>query len=565
MDDSSNSMLGRRSFIKSLGLGTAALTTGTLAPFATSCSGDGGKEKEAAPVEEPPVLQIGDDIAVASTAYGRVKGYIMNGVYTFMGIPYGADTSGKNRFMPPVKPQPWDGILPTVFLPNSAPQNMPYPRDPNSYAAFVDHWNYDLFSEDCLRLNVWTNGLADGKKRPVIVWFHGGGYSNGNLMEQDGYHGENLAKQGDIVFCSVNHRLNAFGFSDLSVVGGEKYKLSGNVGALDMVAALEWIHENIANFGGDPENVTIIGQSGGGAKVCVLASMPQAKGLVHKAVALSGTAINGTNKKLSGMLGEYILKEAGLKKGEVDKLQELPWKDYLDIANRALSKMRQENADAAVGFSPVGDGICLPEGTFFSEPLPDAPDIPILFCTTFHEQSISRTDAALERMTKDEAVGFLQKRYGDQAKNIVDSYAMNFPDAKPVELVDLILSNRSRVVAAAEAKKHQTSPVYVAWFGWCPPLFDGRMRAFHCLDICFWFLNTDRMVTHTGGGERPRKLSKMMAEALLQFARTGDPNGGSLPKWDEFSVEKGETMILNDTCEMVLDPDRQARHALPQS
>ena len=186
MDDSSNSMLGRRSFIKSLGLGTAALTTGTLAPFATSCSGDGGKEKEAAPVEEPPVLQIGDDIAVASTAYGRVKGYIMNGVYTFMGIPYGADTSGKNRFMPPVKPQPWDGILPTVFLPNSAPQNMPYPREPNSYAAFVDHWNYDLFSEDCLRLNVWTNGLADGKKRPVIVWFHGGGYSNGNLMEQDG-------------------------------------------------------------------------------------------------------------------------------------------------------------------------------------------------------------------------------------------------------------------------------------------------------------------------------------------------------------------------------------------
>ena len=173
--------------------------------------------------------------------------------------------------------------------------------------------------------------------------------------------------------------------------------------------------------------------------------------------------------------------------------------------------------------------------------------------------------AALERMTKDEAVGFLQKRYGDQAEDIVESYAMNFPDAKPVELVDLILSNRSRVVAAAEAKKHQTSPVYVAWFGWCPPLFDGRMRAFHCLDICFWFLNTDRMVTHTGGGERPRKLSKMMAEALLQFARTGDPNGGSLPKWDEFSVEKGETMILNDTCEMALDPDRQARHALPQS
>ena len=561
MDKSSN-LLGRRSFIKSLGLGTAAISTGSFATLATSCS-QGGSEKKEVVAEEPPVLQVGDTIAVATTVYGKVKGYIMNGVYTFMGIPYGADTSGKNRFMPPVKPQPCEGVLPTVFYANSAPQDVRYPRNPDSYSALVDHWNYDLFSEDCLRLNVWTNGLADGGKRPVIVWFHGGGFSNGNSMEQDGYHGENLAKQGNIVFCSVNHRLNAFGFTDLSSVGGEKYKLSGNVGALDMVAALEWIHENIANFGGDPDNVTVIGQSGGGAKVCDIAAMPQAKGLVHKGVALSGTAIRGADKKMAQKVGEYVLAEAGLKKSEVDKLQELPWNEYLDIAMRALDKVRQENADARVGFSPVADGVCLPEGTFFSEPLPDSPDIPLLFCTTFHEWGISRTNASLERMTKEEAVGFLQKRYADKAQELIDSYSLTFPEAKPVELVDLILSNRQHVVAAAEAKKHQTSPVYMAWFGWCPPLFDGRMRAFHCLDICFWFLNTDRMVTHTGGGERPRKLSRMMAEALVQFARTGNPNGGSLPQWDEFTVEKGETMVLNDTCELKLDPDRQARQALP--
>lgn len=563
MEISSKSPLCRRSFIKSLGLGAAAISSGSFATLATACSGENSKSQSGTGQEEPPVLQIGNDIAVASTIYGKVKGYIMNGVYTFMGIPYGADTSGRNRFMPPQKPEPWEGLRATVFYGNSAPQIVSYPREPEAYGAFADHWNYDLFSEDCLRLNVWTNGIADGRKRPVLVWFHGGGYSNGNSMEQDGYHGENLAKQGDVVFCSVNHRLNAFGFSDLSAVGGEKYKLSGNVGALDMVAALEWVHDNIANFGGDPGNVTIIGQSGGGAKVCVLASMPQAKGLLHKGVALSGSSIRGADKKLSSKLGEYILEEAKLKKSEIDKLQDMPWQEYLDIANRALARMRQEHANENVGFSPVADGICLPEGVFFREPLPDAPDIPLIFCTTFHEWGISRTDAALERMTKDEAVGYLQRRYGDKSQEIVDSYALNFPDAKPVELVDLILSNRQRVVAAAEAKMSQASSVYVAWFGWCPPLFDGRMRAFHCLDICFWFLNTDRMVTHTGGGERPRKLSRMMADALLRFMRSGDPSGGLLPKWDAFTVEKGETMILNDTCEMALDPDRQARQALP--
>jgi para-nitrobenzyl esterase len=187
----------------------------------------------------------------------------------------------------------------------------------------------------------------------------------------------------------------------------------------------------------------------------------------------------------------------------------------------------------------------------------------MLFCTTFHEQSPSRTDAAVENITLPEVAERVKPRYPDNAEAIVQAYAGNFPDAKPVEILAMINSNRLAVVNAATAKSKQTSPIWMAWFGWCPPLFDGRMRAFHCLDISFWFLNTDLMVTHSGGGASPRRLSLKMADALVAFVRTGNPNGGGgLPEWPRFTVENGETMILNDVCEVKNDPDREARSLL---
>ena len=255
-------------------------------------------------------LFIGENIAVAQTAYGKVRGFVLRDIFCFRGIPYGADTGGENRFMPPRPPEAWEGVRPAVAYGASAPQSY-YDRRPESYSMFVDHWNYDLMGEDCLRLNVWTPALDDGKRRPVLVWLHGGAFARGNGIEQDSYDGENIARYGDIVFCSVNHRLNAFGFSDFASVGGEKYRRSGNVGMLDIVAALQWVHDNIANFGGDPTNVTIMGQSGGASKVCLLAAMPAAKGLFHKAVALSGDATRANDAAYAERLGETILREAG--------------------------------------------------------------------------------------------------------------------------------------------------------------------------------------------------------------------------------------------------------------
>jgi len=515
-------------------------------------------------------LFIGDDIAIAQTEYGKVQGFILSGIYNYRGIPYGANTSGKNRFMPPQPPEAWEGTYPAVWWGNTAPQIMDN-RYANQLSSFADHWNYDDVSEDCLKLNVWTPGIEDGKKRPVLVWLHGGGYTNGNGIEQDSYNGQNLCQKGDIVFVSINHRLGALGFSDLSGVGDEKYVHSGNVGALDMVAALKWVNKNIQNFGGDPDNVTIMGQSGGGAKVCILGAMPAAQGLFHKMVPLSGSTITAKEQTSAQKIGEYILQEAGLVKTEVDKLQDIPWREYIDIANRASQKYSEENGIKnffRAGYGPVANGIDLPKEKFFSNPDGLSSNIPMLISSTFHEWSMSRNNPKLEQLNKEEAIKMLEQwagfggGLGDNAQKVYDGYASAFPEAKPVEIITLISSNRKGVIETANAKSVQPAPVYTAWFGWEPPMFNNRMRAFHCLDISFWFNNTDLMLTHTGGGKRPRELADKMSDALLQFMKTGDPNVASLPQWPNFTIENGETMILNDEPVVKNDPDKAGRELL---
>ncbi len=547
--------MNRRKFVQTVGLGTASVG---LAPILSSCSGENKIQEP----DDAPLIQIGENIAVADTEYGKVKGYISRGIYTFSGIPYAADASGKNRFMPPQKHEPWSGVRPAVFYGNSAPQVV-YPRIPTSYGAFMDHWNFDEISENCLCVNIWTPAI-DSKKRPVIVWLHGGGYSNGNGIEQDGYNGENISRYGDVVYCSLNHRLGPIGFTDLSGIGGERYKDSGNVGLLDMLEALRWINRNIANFGGDPGNVTIIGQSGGGAKVCLMAAMPQAKGLIHKGVSLSGSTTQAIDKEYAQELGRYVVREAGLTANSIERLNDIPWSEYLPLARRAAQKLEQEKSFniARGSFGPVADGIYLPTNRFFSDPAFGSPDIPMIFCTTTDESNPARSDITLENIDMGGVKEKLQSRFGEKAPSIVDAYAQVFPNKKPIEIWSMIVSSRKPVVESANYKLNQKSPVYMAWFGWYPPLFDGTIRAFHCLDICFWFYNTDLMMTHTGGGPRPQRLSTKMADGLLSFVRTGDPNCNALPSWPKYTAESGEVMLLNDQCEVKNDPDREARKAL---
>ena len=338
-------------------------------------------------------LFVGDDIAVAQTQYGRVQGFILRGIYNFRGIRMGQIQ--EERIVSCLLKSRNHGKKYYLLFGGKFGATSHGKQVCQCLASFVDHWNYDDVSEDCLKLNIWTPSIMDGNKRPVLVWLHGGGFSSGNGIEQDGYNGENLSRKGDIVFVSLNHRLGAFGFSDLSGTGKENYAYSGNVGMLDIVAALEWVRDNIANFGGDPGNVTIMGQSGGGAKVCVLCNMPSAKGLFHKAVALSGSSLKGMDQEISRKIGEYIFKEASLNFDEVDKLQEMPWKDYLQLADKALSKYREENRGDSImrfGYAPVADGVSLTSGDFFAESEGLSSDVPMIISSTFHEWSMSRNN-----------------------------------------------------------------------------------------------------------------------------------------------------------------------------
>ena len=557
----------RRQFVQTLAA-TSAAAGAVAAP-------NNKKEASHAAAEslDGPVLLVGENIAVTQTEYGKVRGYSLRGIYHFLGIAYGADTAGANRFMPPQKPTAWTGVFPALYWGNSAPQEMDN-RYANKFASFRDHWHYDDVSEDCLRINVFTPGINDGKKRPVLFWIHGGGFVNGNAVEQDGYNGENFARFGDVVFCSINHRLGPLGFCNLAGVGGEKFAASGNVGMLDIVAALEWVRDNITNFGGDPGNVTIMGQSGGGAKVCTLTAMPSAKGLFHKAVVLSGASRKSGEKAYSESLGAAVVKEAGLTPDELTKLQTMHWKEFYAIATRAQHNLAQQSATGpggamGRGFSPVVDGVVLPQHPYAPAPAPSAAGIPMIISSVENEQSPSWTDASLESITLEQVVEKVKARagfgagFGDKAQEIVESYAKAFPDKKPVEIWSLVSSNRQSVVALAEMKVQQPAPVFVNWFTWQPPLFDNRIRAFHTVDICFWFYNTDLMLTHTGGGPRPRALSTKMAAALLQFMKTGDPNGAGLAHWPKFSASQGETMVFDDKCEAKNDPDREARKGLP--
>ena len=556
----------RRDFLKYLG-GTAA-TFGLTGIAFTSCkpSSHVTANKKTTPEQ---TLEVSEKGAIVETKYGKIRGYRRNGIYTYKGIPYGASTTGENRFMAPKEPLPWNGIRNALMWGNAAPAEagLGDPFEPNFEhfdSDFTYQWGHRRFSEDCLSVNVWTPSINDNVKRPVLVWFHGGGFAGGSSHELNAYDGENLSRVGDAVVVSVNHRLNVFGFLNLGIAGGEKYKDSATAGMQDCVAALKWVNKHINLFGGDPSNVTIFGQSGGGAKVSILMAMPEAKGLFHRAMTISGAALKVASYDSQAETANNLLKAAGISPGQLNKLQEMPWRNLMELT-------RTSRNIGHFAYSPCLDGIHIPRHPFD----PDAPaisaGIPMMIGSCTGERSYSANDPSLEditfndlkerlRSTKGGTGGLLggAPSFGDRTGEVVDAYANAFPEKKPVEIWSMI-GGRNGQIIQAEKQTANGGAVYNYWFDWATPLYDGRPRAYHNTDISFWFNNTDVMETITGGGTRPRNLAEKMSLALIQFAKTGNPNHKGLPNWPKFNKEEGAVMILNDTCLVRNDPDRSAR------
>jgi para-nitrobenzyl esterase len=495
--------------------------------------------------------------AIVRTNAGRVRGITKDKVSAFFGLPYGASTAGARRFMPPSKPESWTGVREAVEYGPRSPQGASglIPE-----VAAVDR--REPASEDCLRLNVWTAGVGAGH-RPVMVWLHGGGYSQGSGAFIV-YDGANLACRHDVVVVTVNHRLNVFGYLYLAELGGEKYANSSNVGMLDIVAALEWVRDNIAAFGGDPSNVTIFGQSGGGGKVSTLMAMPSAKGLFHRAVVESASAIRGVPKDEATSSAEAYLAKLGLKPNQIDELQKLP-------VEQLVTAMGDGGGVGGPGLrlAPVVDGHSLPRNPFD----PDAPEIsatvPLLIGSVETEVTFMR-GTPLDPMDDDALRAHVKQvlRGADDAAvaRLIDVYRKGRPNIKNIDLYLILASDatfRAGVLTEAERKASQgTASVFMYYFTWKSPVRDGKLRTLHTLEIPFVFDNVDLATAMTGSGQERYALADKVSSAWTAFARSGNPSHKGLPNWPAFDMKQRATMVLDNECEVVEDPNGEERQTL---
>ncbi|WP_395712261.1 carboxylesterase/lipase family protein [Reyranella sp.] len=501
---------------------------------------------------------------VVETASGKVVGVTDKGVHIFKGIPYGASTAGANRFMPPRKPEPWTGVREAVTYAGRSPQAPAAPQRPELATVWGPVDTLPV-GEDCLTLHVWTPGLDSGK-RPVMVWLHGGAFSYGSANAPR-YDSTNLARRQDVVVFAVNHRLNIFGHLDLSSLGDERFARSGNAGVLDLVLALKWVREHAARFGGDPGNVTIFGQSGGGGKSCALLAMPEAKGLFHKAIVQSGASVRFAEPERTARLAHAVLKHLGLRPDQLAALQALPLarlQEAVAPAQQTLPRPRLPLLDR-YNFGPVIDGTVLPAHPFDPAAPAISDDVPIMVGGTKDETAIffapddkvwNRTITEEELRTRVAAVA------GGAAETLLAYYKRRDPDASPTDrlITALTMSNfhvRELMLAGAKAARGQ-APVWMYSLDWETPAFGGRLKSPHSVDVPFVF---DTLHVIGASHRRPgdQALADRVSATWATFARTGRPDNAALPAWPAYTAATRPTMILDDVCKVVDDLDGEVR------
>ena len=542
MIDSKTGM-GRRTVLKGglllgsggvgVGAGLATLPGGALAAESTR-----------------PVLNISTPAnELVDTTAGKVRGYIRNDIHVFKGIPYAETPVGANRFQAPVKPKPWTKPFMALAWGSVCPQPPNAQRDDPAFKWLLE-WDTGIQGENCLCLNVWTPSIRDNKKRPVMVWFHGGGFTSGSAQEFPCYDGENIARSGDVVLVSVNHRLNLFGFLNLAGVGGEKYAASGAAGMLDLVAALEWVRDNIAGFGGDPGNVTIFGQSGGGGKVTNLMAMPSARGLFHKAITESGGGfVRRNNRESTERFGAAVATELGLDGKTLSRINDLSVNDLQEVVDRTTALLRQQKVPASM--EPLTDGKYILDG----EGVPAfSAAIPFMFGGTTHEYAYSLFDPSLEQIDEAGMTAWIDQRYKGKGASIAAEYRKAFPSEKPVEILLRVGAygfTGAGIIKSSEiltAPGSRTAPAYRFLFDWRTPAIDGHPRAKHNSDIAFAFNNVEKSNPAAAGGAAAMDLGHRMSQAWTSFARTGSPNHAGLPRWEPIGAGKWPTMVFNTPC-----------------
>ena len=560
------------------GCGQNANTSGTTQAAAetTSAQENGASQETGAAEDEHsqaelssgeemtgPTVEAGPDIAVANTQSGKVQGYISNGIYTYHGIPY---AQADERFVEAHEVEPWEGVRMAFdygpISPQEATGNIP---------------GGDNMDNNCQNLNIWTPGIQDEGKRPVMVWLHGGGFSTGSSIEQTYYDGENLSKKGDVVVVSVNHRLNVLGHLNLSQYG-DQYKNSANVGMTDIIDALQWIQDNIEEFGGDPDNVTVFGESGGGAKVLALMTSPYAKGLFHKGIVESGATetmgVIFTPEDASERVTELTLEKLGITPDRIDELQNVSYEELTAASNEALAQAGEEfQIPAALGsgyslsWEPVVDGDFLPTDPVTEDSFAEAGrDIPLLISSNLNEwETVDLMSNQAETQydnkttwTEEETRQHLEEKYGDQTDEIVDAFLKAYPHRTAADA--LYVDSRVIRLPILKIMSHKAdqggAPVYAYMFNWESPVLPGTIMAFHTSEIPFVFNNIDKAVMQIGGGEEARRIEDAMSQAWINFARTGDPSTEEM-EWPAYTREEGATMMFDTVPAVVYHHDQE--------
>lgn len=495
------------------------------------------------------------DKAIVKTTAGLVRGLIAEDTYIFRGLKY---AEAKRYHMPePVKP--WEGIFDANVYGYVCPE---LGRGWFGGDYVVRHVFYPQ-DEDCLSLNIWTQSIDSNAKKPVLFWLHGGGYSSGSGIEHYAYDGEEMSKFGDVVVVAVNHRLNVLGYLDLSAYG-EQYKYSGNLGQADIVAALQWVRDNIANFGGDPENVTIFGQSGGGGKVTTLMQMPVADGLYHRAVVMSGVMGGRRAKpideaeKPSRRLAALVLKHAGIAPENVEQIETIPYHDLAAATNKAMAELAAEGVRA--GFSPVADG-----EYFIGSPLdvgfrPETANIPLMVGSVLSEFAPrvedDRAVGSKYAWSEELKVSLIRGRFGDAADDIIAEFRAAYPERNIADL--LYIDSHVRRASAEFARIHaETCSGKTYNYLYCLDMaFNEGTIPSHNSDIPYVFHNAQYLEAFYVP-EITEKVQDIICGAFINFARSGDPNGGNVPKWEPVSADNGSTMVFDVNSECRLGHDKR--------
>ena len=489
---------------------------------------------------------------IVETTHGRVRGEWRQSVAVFKGIPYGASTAGGGRFRRPTETEPWTGIRDALELGHRSPQFQ------NAVVPEFGIMNLtEPSGEDCLCLNIWTAALGDDERRPVMVWLHGGAYMAGS-GGWTCYDGTRLAARHGAVLVTLNHRLNVFGYLHLAELGQPRFAEASNLGMLDIVLALEWVQRNIERFGGDPDSVTVFGQSGGASKVSTLLAMPAARGLFHKAIVQSGSQVTGLSHDEARDTAQRYLDTLGLSTKTAERILSLPYDELRD----AIPKGR-------FALAPLVDGTTLPAHPFDPVASAVAANVPLLIGSTETEVTWD-TATQYDPLEGADLVRQVSRKLGcsaPAAASLIDVYRRRRPHADGLDLYFMIATDASAFrrgpdIQAERRAALAAAPVFKYYFEWYSPVRQGRLRAMHTMDIPFVFDNLELARSLTGDPAPAQPLADRMAAAWVAFARSGDPNHAALPRWPAFDAEHESTMVLNRECRVVEHLHAEERAAL---